>query len=601
MLKIDQKHIKIKSTSLKYLYEIAAIPIKTREQFLQKLLKRKNASAQKNVRLLKIIYKCISEDEMLNWNDDTICDQLNISKGMLYCHKSYLLRDLRAFYFNWKEIEKEEFNDETKYRDEISLELARAERMHHIGMKKEAQHLFFKIEKLINKKSKKGKNDYIKLFKTMRYSCNHYYRRRDIKKFNFYFKKTVKLGKYIIKKTPGLKSYILMNLYPLMSHRTNFYADKTTRIAESIKLYKLTLIESQKNKDFMRQAISLINLINLFKAMGNFKEAFKYVTLGLNLGKRKKAMDIYFAFKSIMNVLSYMTGKINGEEINIHIHNAISNLHWSNNSAVLKQMTLFHIIQLSNHFANDKIFNNTIYEYTAREIIYNGLNSSLRTLYFMKWTNYLKNIKQIDVNADSISNKKTLTVKFTNAGYMKKLDNSIMEFSLYANRIMEIAFKREFYIVMLFSDFWKGRNCSVEYSNHIYRQLEWITRTRTGLANSNKDIADNAFLGINIMSESQYLNSDELLRKYEQKFKNYAESIIELYNRNNDRGLDIYYMLSFIAEQSQCQELKLIVRKTFLQLEKINPKYIKTQIKEAERKAKEETLNISDSLQIKAA
>lgn len=601
MIKIVQKHIKVKATSLKYLYEIAAIPIETREKFLQKLLKRKNASEQKNVKLLKTIYKCINEGEMLNWDEDIICNELNISKGMLYCHKSYLLRDLRVFYFNWKEIEKKEFNDKTKYKDETSLELAKAERMHHIGMAKEAQLVFFKIEKLIRKKIKKTKDDYITLFKATKYSCNYYHKCRNRKKFNLYYKKIIKLSNHIIKTIPDFKSHILMHLYILMAAKAKFHGDKTTTITEAIRFYKLALTESQKTKDYKQEAVILLNLSNIYRTIGNLKEDKRYTSLALSLGKRTKAMDVYYAFKSSMDFLYYISGKINQSEALIRITDTLNNLHYSDKSAFLKQRTLFHILQLASFSANNKTFSNVIYEYTARELIYNGLNTSLRSLYIMKWTNYLKNLIQTSLINNSASIKKHLLIKEANIKYIKKLDNSIMELSLYGNKIRDIVFRREFYLAMLLTDFWKGKNCSIEYSSHIYRQIEWINRTRPELANSNKESADNAFLGINIMAESQYLVSDKLLEKYEQKFKNYADNILLLYKKNNDRGLDAYYMLSFTAEQSQCEELKLIARKTFFQLEKINPIYIKTQIEESERKKEEEALNISGSLRTKAA
>ena len=90
------------TTTLKYLYEVAAVPEVKRAELLGKLLKRRNAGNQVNVKLLKLIYEHVNENKILKWDDDSICLKLGISRDMLYCHKSWLLRKLRMLYFGWE-------------------------------------------------------------------------------------------------------------------------------------------------------------------------------------------------------------------------------------------------------------------------------------------------------------------------------------------------------------------------------------------------------------------------------------------------------------------------------------------------------------------
>ena len=90
------------TTTLKYLYEVAAVPEVKRAELLGKLLKRRNAGDQVNVKLLKLIYEHVNENKILKWDDDSICLKLGISRDMLYCHKSWLLRKLRMLYFGWE-------------------------------------------------------------------------------------------------------------------------------------------------------------------------------------------------------------------------------------------------------------------------------------------------------------------------------------------------------------------------------------------------------------------------------------------------------------------------------------------------------------------
>src|SRR5690606_20091006 len=141
----------IKPVTLKYLYEFAAIPLTITKEYLKKLLtcrttgkQRKNANLQKNVRLLEIIYTHIAENKMLEWDENKICTNLDVSRNMLYCHKSWLLKGLRAYYFKW------DTRKEQAPRC-ITSDFAKAEKQMEIGMRREAKYVFLSITNTLKK------------------------------------------------------------------------------------------------------------------------------------------------------------------------------------------------------------------------------------------------------------------------------------------------------------------------------------------------------------------------------------------------------------------------------------------------------------------
>jgi hypothetical protein len=150
----------------------------------------------------------------------------------------------------------------------------------------------------------------------------------------------------------------------------------------------------------------------------------------------------------------------------------------------------------------------------------------------------------------------------------------------YGRTIKDILFRKEFFLFMLLADLWKGNKCSYKYSEHIMKQIEWINKTRREIKGRyNKDI-NNAFIGITLMSESQLLDKAAFLKKYEMKFKLFADSIRE---SKTGPDLEAYYMLSFIAGQCGIEELKVIAKKTYWKLEEKYPELPEIVKKEMEK------------------
>lgn len=129
--------------SLNYILEFSVVEPGKREEYLNKLLQRKNAGEQKNVKLLKIIYRYIDTDKINYWDSDEVCKELNVKSGELDTLKSRLLADFRVFVFGWEEIEKDLKRDFKG--SDLEFDFLKARKMNAIGMKKEMKtfHLNF--------------------------------------------------------------------------------------------------------------------------------------------------------------------------------------------------------------------------------------------------------------------------------------------------------------------------------------------------------------------------------------------------------------------------------------------------------------------------
>ncbi len=143
---------KITSASYNYLFEIAALPKETRTEFLNKLLKRKNACEKKNVKLLKILFDIVENDKIYEWNPESVCKAIDVNKYTLYRYKSRLLKKLKNYYTGWNEKEITIVNKvnysgtvyDEKERD-LKIRLNVAMEKYETGLRNEAKNQLLKI------------------------------------------------------------------------------------------------------------------------------------------------------------------------------------------------------------------------------------------------------------------------------------------------------------------------------------------------------------------------------------------------------------------------------------------------------------------------
>jgi hypothetical protein len=571
---------KVKPVNLKFLYEFASIPLSVRKGYLNKLLtcrvsggERKNAHSQKNVRLLKIIYEHINRNIMLQWDEGKICSELKISRNMMYCHKSWLLKGLRASYFKWNEPQ----NQKSLGSQESSLSLFnKAEEMFAIGMKREAKNIFLRLVSEIKRKSKKSRPDRFLLFNVLEYLCNYYMYSRKYREFTRHYYDIESVSKKLLKSFPEERARIITGLYLCRSYKINFYGNKTASTLESVQYLKSALGYAVKSRSISRHSHILCYLTGLLVALGRKEECIQYIRQGLDLAHRHNMGPPKMFFETL-NDLAGLPLEQNGYQYllnNIKSRFASLNL-IPQQESFWKQKILFALTSLSTEIGTP-LTTTLLYQYTSREIIYDGYDSSLRFMYFMKFDYYFARIKALRLRENCIVCKKA------DAHYLNKLNTAIFELIVNARKIRDVPFKKELYTFMLITDFWKGKNCNFEYSRNIMRHIDWLNKLNPGLKELNKEILDNTFLSITLISESRYLHKDTFLRKYETNVIRLARNILQM---PESKALSSYYTLSFIAENTGYDELEEIARQTFFKLKRKYPRIIEHQIKQIKKQS----------------
>jgi hypothetical protein len=238
--------------SLNYLLEFSVINSEQRKAYLDKLLSRKNAEGQKNVKLLKIIYRYVDADKINDWNAEEVCKELQIKSGELDTLKSRLISDFRIFVFGWEKIEKE--LKQNFAGSELEFALAKAKKMNSIGMKREMKTILMNFMNELERNRKAFMKNYnlsaSKLF-LFEYECvetigNYYYVQKNYPKFLEFYNRLEAL-------------YKLKNKYEL------------TEAEEAMMNVRLFLIRSYKN------VFKTINDKNYLSALSNLYAAYDLI------------------------------------------------------------------------------------------------------------------------------------------------------------------------------------------------------------------------------------------------------------------------------------------------------------------------------------
>ena len=192
----------------RYFANISSVPEEARNSYVQKILKRKNASLQKNIKLIRIIFLLIKDEQINKWDEAKICTKLGISQNTLYWHKSNILKELRIHYFGWKEIEEKEFSIQKEKNwnaskksagtlEKIKLSLAKAVRMFDMGMRLEAKSILLRLikdlENINSGKINLKKEKILLLSEALEYVIRYYHGTRNSLRFNLYYAKLKKI------------------------------------------------------------------------------------------------------------------------------------------------------------------------------------------------------------------------------------------------------------------------------------------------------------------------------------------------------------------------------------------------------------------------
>ncbi|MBS1493140.1 MAG: hypothetical protein JST55_06505 [Bacteroidetes bacterium] len=266
--------------SLNYLLEFSVIDSQKREEYLNKLLNRKNASGQKNVKLLKIIYGYVDADKINYWNSAAVCKELGIKSGELDTLKSRLLADFREYVFNWEKIEKE-LRENFKGTD-LEFDFLKAKRMNTIGMKKEMKTFHLNIIGQIDKDRKEFAKNYnltaaqvfLYEYESVETLGHYYYVQKNYPQFLAFYNRLEKLyktkNKYSISEAEEATVNVRLFLTRSYKHVFKLISDKNYLSALN-NLYAAYEIIKEFDLEVYRYGIPLLIALIQFRLSNNEK------------------------------------------------------------------------------------------------------------------------------------------------------------------------------------------------------------------------------------------------------------------------------------------------------------------------------------------
>ena len=284
-----------------YLLEFSCIPSEIRQRFLNRLYFRKNGSGQKNYKLLSIIQRIIEKDNFKKWDEGKICKELKVSKAMLACMKSRLLKSMREEYFSFKSNA-----DVNKMPVKKSLKIIK--RLEEKGCYREVIPMCFRLIKIISielksENDRNKKSDLLETLSELYYIISQFYfYNKNVKKFKIIYSELERIKK----KVNGLKNKnhadkILSRYYVAKSQLFLFKQGNNKYLQMSLQYKLKSLLHSEKAKDYLLVIRNLIHLARIYRLLGEYDNAAKIIRKGQRFSKIIKNEDMFSLFE-VLNI-----------------------------------------------------------------------------------------------------------------------------------------------------------------------------------------------------------------------------------------------------------------------------------------------------------
>jgi hypothetical protein len=584
---VNQKHTTI--ASINYLIELSAIPYNTRNEYLELLLKRKNAYTQKNVKLLKCIYDYVNENRLSEWDPKKVCSQTGLNMNALYIQKSRLLKGLREYYFNWKKTEceiKEKSEQEQQDRSifnenekEIALMLEKARKMAETGMVREAKTIYTKIEKKARISSLQQIEIYLILSEIYEYQSYYFFNKRDKRKLQFFINKLsniidvirtlntrinerqkalleirlnfIKFHHYCIEwyKNPKAKMQFNFPVIICSLSRKFDYFEYFTRALHGRIIIELVNENYETAKELCREGFKISGEQGYTTAKHTFASMLYYINLKNSSGRYKHKNE---------NILSYYEKTKKDNPFNlwtIYLENSIvMAYHLDKRKEVLD---IFREQITSNIILGDFGFS-VFFKFVLDSELYNDKLLSYFNDYNIHFKGYLE---------------------------IQKIDNEILDdikkiclnTECYHTRINDFGLTWQVHKLKLISYFF--REDDFEYDD-----VENLLKIMAQLKKNNKiipGIQTYELLKLSIKMLEHLGNSRDIADKYELKFKKAVDSLKE--NPQELTSTD-YAIVSSLARRLRCREITGIVKDFYNWLISNHPEILAPALREIEER-----------------
>jgi hypothetical protein len=565
-MSINQKHITI--ASFNYLIELSAIPLKIRNEYREKLLTRRNSGRQKNVKLLKCIYDYIDENRISEWNPKEVSAVTGITAKALYTQKSRLLKNLREYYFKWKEAEKEIkikvekiYSEGSFYMEgaeTITLMLEKARKMVEIGMKREAKFMYMKLEKLIRSSYINQAEMYLIKTEIYEYLANYYFNKRHNRKLAYY---TGRLNKAVdtiktlnIPATEEQKALfdIRLNYVKFYSYVFEWYSNPKAIMTDDHldKVYRVSM--EFNNYRYLLKILHSKTVLEI--ATGNYANAMDICREGFNTAQQQRNKPAQYTFASMMYYIKLKTNnkhaKLNNDNIVKYYHKIKKTNPFSlwtiflENSIVMtylpdKRKEILDIFReqiASNIMFGDFGFS-VYYKFMLDSELYNEKFLSFFNIYNIDFKGYLE-IKKIDEHLLDDIKKLCLNTEC----YHTKINDFGLAWHVHKLKLTVYYFREDGY------DYDEVVNL-LKITEQLKRKNKIIPGLKTY-----------ELLKLCLRMLEHQGNTKYMLDKYELKFKKMIDEF-----KNNPQELTItdYAIVSSLARRLRCREITGIVKELY--------------------------------------
>lgn len=502
-----------------YLLELSSIPVELRQRFLNKLYFRKNGTEQKNYKLLLIINRIIKKDNFNKWDEEKICKELKVSKAMLACMKSRILRKLREDYFNLKKHNRNENLSIDK-----TLELIK--RLEEKGCYREAVPACFKLIKRISTElneihNKKIKSELIEKLSELYYIISQFYfYNKNLKRF-----KKLYSGLENIKKKANTFEYKLAEnkitaRYYIVKSQLFLFKQGNNKYLQMSLLYKLKALSlSEKAKDYQLIIRNLIHLARIYRLLGEYDSARKIIYKGQRYSKSIKNEDMFSLFEVLSAELDFNKDKSVAQEYyskSLKLFNKLN----SESSFECVQTVNFKLILITSFLDKENEIKFYEREY-VRSLALRGKKYEAferkfwQNAEWQRWNLYRWKIENengvehysVEPDAKVLSEVSEQIIDYTRRNY-KIYNSSRMLFN---------------YLFRIVVEYWKGKDSDYETILYFLNKVNRLLKsTKVSLPRHN--YLNIKFL-VTLLNESKYKDKKETYLKYA---KDFDEVIISL-------------------------------------------------------------------------
>ena len=509
-----------KTTTLKYLYEIAAIPDSKRAELLGNLMKRKNAGDQVNVKLLRLIYEHVNENKILQWDDDSICTGLGISRDMLYCHKSWLLKKLRMLYFGWeKKDSKADKVNRKRFLGLVTAETEEAKKMLDAGMRKESKLMLRSIEKKMLSKTRLSIKEKELFVAVSRYLCQYYYNLKKENSFNRYYYQTISVYRSLLRSCRLNNRKVALDArihyYYCLSYKPTYNGKKIEEFVKARGYLEKALELSRESGDILKQSELIINIANFYSVeASSFGKAIETINEGMKLAANRNLQSDIYCYKILGIFYGFITQKAGIKETIEQLKLYYSSFEKSNPRTSLVRIVLMKAVFLASSYSDNNMLNDFFRKLYRFEILNYGYNSSFRTMYSSRFSMYLEDLF-IPCLIRSTQGEEFVFSNSLNNEVKKKMLIAFDEILVNFHRITDVYFIKEIYTYMLLVTFVNADEFDPDQCGYFIKRIEWLNRSRGKIVTeANHILFEFLRQFVKMRSDKRYLSKEDFLQKY---------------------------------------------------------------------------------------